>query len=177
MKFRNILITIAGVSALACSFLPDGDPNTSVNAHENFSPTPVRFQEITFTRLTIKEAERQKTGSLGFKGAIPKQDVVFTDAKTWEDFWHKYSVDEVVRVDFKKYSVAAVFSGEKESSGYSVEIIKILNDPASKVMRVKVEETKPSGPTGHLDVITYPSDVVMFPAQPSTVEFIHSGPE
>lgn len=134
-----------------------------------------QFEELPFTRLTIKEVEKQKKGSTGESGAIAKQDIIFGDAKAWRDFWRKYSRDEVENVDFTKYTVAGVFLGEKPSSGYSVEIKKILYDSERKVIQIKAEEQTPSASMGQLTVLTYPSDLVMFLTRPGTIEFIHSG--
>lgn len=143
--------------------------------YNGFSQDVSQLEEIPFTRLTIKEVEKQKTGSTGESGAIPKQDIIFSDAKAWQDFWRKYSRDDVENVDFTKYTVAGVFVGEKPSSGYRVEIKKILYDPQKKVIQIKVEEQTPSRSTGQLTVLTYPADLVMFETLPGTIEFIHSG--
>ena len=177
MKIRNILIAIMSVILVLAGILflnKASSTNTSENAYDNHSPTPARFKEIPFTRLTIKEAERQKRGALGTKGAIPKQDIVFSNTNKWQDFWRIYGSDEIENIDFTKSQVAGVFLGEKSNSGYSVEIKRVLYEADKHRIQIVVEEQVPSGSAIYATVLTYPADLVMFPKQSGDIEFIRA---
>ena len=177
MKAKRIFIAIAMAGLLSgiLLFNKSSSMNPVKFTYNGFSQDLSQLEEVPFTRLTLKEVEKQKKGSTGKSGAVPKQDIIFSDAKAWQDFWRKYSRDDVENVDFTKYTVAGVFLGEKPSSGYGVEIKKVLYDPERKVIQIKAEEQTPSASTGQLTVLTYPADLVMFPTRPGTIEFIHSG--
>ncbi len=88
-----------------------------------------------------------------------KENFVINDNKTYYDLWRKLypsclnvttdrgistvcdGVSIIPKIDFSKETVIAVFMGEKNTGGYSIEITKII-DKTDKVI-VYVNETTP----------------------------------
>jgi hypothetical protein len=131
-------------------------------------------QDVSFSHLKVKEAERQSKGAVKEEDAIQSQERVFTDSETWRAFWSSYQESEVPNVDFRKYQVAAVFLGAKPNPGYGVEIKKIIYNPRKKLTVIHVVESLPAPEMSYLALLVYPSDIVVFPPQPGKVQFVRT---
>ena len=130
-----------------------------------------QVQDITFSRLKVEAAEKQAKGSIKEELAIKARERVFTNSESWHAFWSPHVDGKVPQVDFNVNQVAAVFLGAKPNPGYGVEISKISYDPRKKLTVIHVVELLPDPEMSYLAVIVYPSDIVVFPAQPGKVHF------
>jgi hypothetical protein len=159
----------------------DMTPKTSKSTAEMITSFPSPKLEMTppkstvnklpFDRLKINAIENQKQGSVRTDEAIPAQELVFTDAKSWQGFWAKNNITEFPIIDFNTTSVAAVFLGAR-GDGYDVRIKEITYDPQRNVITIYVVELLPSPEQILLGVVTYPADVVSFSSKEAEVEFI-----
>lgn len=107
--------------------------------------------EVTVTYETIQEGTYS-----GIKEPLAK---IITDQKDWEDLWKKHvSVlvpqPLVPEIDFNMDVVAAIFSGEKRTSGYRIVIKSIVSTQDDVV--VTYQETQPPENSFTLQVITQP---------------------
>lgn len=75
-------------------------------------------------------------------------------------------------VDFDRVMIVAVFSGEKPSGGYGIEIAKIEEDAAKGQLRVFFRETQP--PSGFMAIqsLTQPYHLIKVKRLDSPVEFL-----
>ena len=106
-------------------------------------------------------------GPNGPRDAVEK---AITDAAAWAAFWKSYRGDKAVppAVDFAKEDVILVAWGEKPSTGYTIEVVRVERDKAET--RVRVRRTKPEGPVG--TVLTQPSCIVRIPKITGTLRFV-----
>ncbi|MBN2381093.1 protease complex subunit PrcB family protein [candidate division WOR-3 bacterium] len=115
-----------------------------------------------------------KCGSLQYSDA---GGMVFRDAKSWEAFWddHCRAVSlegenlEAPEVDFSAQMLVGVFSGEKPTGGYGINIQRVLE--GSKSLVVEYVEKSPDPDAMVSQVITYPCHIVAIPRSDKTVEF------
>lgn len=128
--------------------------------------------ELAFVPLKVEEAERQARGTVKVENAIPAQEQVFPDEKSWHTFWDKYG-GRAPKVDFNKNQVAAVFLGPA-SPGHEVEIRKITYDLHKKLIIIHVTELLPNPEKTYPTVVVYPSAIVVFSKEPGEVEFTHT---
>lgn len=97
---------------------------------------------------------------------------LLNDEKEWSELANRmYGENKVPYVDFSKYSVIAVFSGEKPSGGYTIEITDITRDGRTIVY---VNEMSPGANCGATAALTYPYHVVKVPKISGSVEYIYS---
>jgi len=106
-------------------------------------------------------------------GVTEPMDLVVKGESEWEYLWdltHRHLVPkpDLPEVDFQKEMVMATLMGERNSSGYRIEIYEIsLQDKVVKV-KVKNHETP-----GNLTLMTQPYHIVKIPRHPYKVEFEH----
>jgi hypothetical protein len=99
--------------------------------------------------------------ALGRFEAIPAQNVLFTNEVNWNAFWRKHAITPP-KVDFATNMVFAVFAGQKPSSGYAVEVKKIVFQTGQKKLLIEILEIEPPPNIGTLSVLTFPYDMVTF---------------
>jgi PrcB C-terminal len=102
----------------------------------------------------------------------PLQKVV-TSNEDWEELWKKHvSVivpqPPVPEVDFENYVVAALFAGEKRTSGYQIRIKEIAPQGQNIVVRYKMVE--PPENSFMLQVLTQPFVLIELPKPQGTVQ-------
>ena len=78
--------------------------------------------------------------------------------------------DEETNIDFNEYSIVAVFSGQKPTGGYNVEITGITE--TTNRIKIDVLETTPGEDCIVIQVITFPYDVVLIESIEKTPEFV-----
>ena len=108
----------------------------------------------------------------GVKDSFAK---VLTNQKDWEDLWKKHvSVlvpqPPVPEVDFDSYVVAAIFLGEKRTSGYQI-VLKEIAAEANNVM-VRYRTTDPPENSFTLQVLTQPHLLLKIEKPKGTVQLI-----
>lgn len=103
------------------------------------------------------------------KGPLEK---VIRDAKAWKEFWGS---SPVPKVDFTAEAGVVVVDRQRPSSGYSIEITKIVRERDAVIVSFK-RSAPPKG-TGQLAVITEPSCVVRAKLPPDLpVRFVEEKP-
>jgi PrcB C-terminal len=102
-----------------------------------------------------------------YSGVRAARNVVVANQQDWEHLWREHTSDvstpkPVPRVDFEAEFVVAVFSGEKPTSGYGVEIKMMSTRPTtfghSLVLVVEFAEREASDL--EMDVISGPHHIV-----------------
>jgi len=78
----------------------------------------------------------------------------------------------IPEVDFEKYTIIAVFMGELPTSGYSINIDKIIEEKMG--VKVFLTETMPGKDCQVNQVFTYPYQVVKVPKISKIVDFIYN---
>jgi hypothetical protein len=133
-------------------------------------PQPRGDVEAPLDRTLKKQFQQKDSAKIE---AIPAQTVLFTNETTWITFWKKFGI-AAPKIEFKTNAAFAVFWGEKPSSGYSVEVKKVLFQSERKKLRVEILELAPPANVSTLSVITYPFDVVAFakPGQWDTLQIV-----
>lgn len=95
--------------------------------------------------------------------------MVINSRDKWAEVWQQHTSDTVPpppvpQVDFTQHQVVAVFAGERNSSGYSVEIVTVetwTDNLTSLVITVKYYQPQPI--IAVLDVITHPYHIIRIP--------------
>lgn len=91
------------------------------------------------------------------------------DPKAWREFWTLLTQDPIPQVDFTRHRVAAVFLGQRPTSGYAVEIIDVV--PTAKAVVVRYRETTPSTEAAPMATPTSPYALLAIPAGTLPVAF------
>jgi hypothetical protein len=106
-------------------------------------------------------------------GVTEPMDLVVKGESEWEYLWdltHRNLVPKpgLPKIDFEKEMLLATLMGERNSSGYRIEIYDIrLEDEIIKA-KVKNYETP-----GNLTIMTQPYHIVKTPKYPYKIEFYH----
>jgi len=105
--------------------------------------------------------------SSGYRNA---DQLIIDNSEQWNQLWQEHTSDvippvETPPIDFAENLVVAVFSGEKPTSGYGVEIIsvetKTMSDCDRDYLSVRIHYNAPGSMTQ--DVITHPYHIVQLP--------------
>lgn len=108
----------------------------------------------------------------GLKEPVAK---VITNSKEWEDLWKKH-VSVLVpqpplpEVDFDSFVLAAIFTGEKRTSGYQIVFKEIVPEVNNVVVRYR--ETEPPANSFTLQVLTQPHIILKIEKPKGTVQLI-----
>lgn len=98
--------------------------------------------------------------------------MVIDNSERWLDLWQQHTCNTepsppLPQVDFTRYSVVAVFAGEKPTGGYSVEILtaqttgsEIKNQPS---LVITVEYRQPKAGEFVTEAFTYPYHMIKIP--------------
>lgn len=110
------------------------------------------------TAIPFERIAKRETSARG-----PACEKVIRDAKGWKAFWDHYAGGQIPMppppaVDFTKEAVVAVVDPVKPSSGYAVEITRIVRTREAVVVSLR-RETPPPG-KGQLAVMTEPACIV-----------------
>ncbi len=104
----------------------------------------------------------------------PRNSWAIHTEQAWSVFYIKLestsnSRPQIPGVDFSKYSILAVFMGEKNNGGYSTEITRVLQN--GKNVEVYVQETSPKPGDRNGQALTQPYHIVKIPKADGKVEF------
>jgi hypothetical protein len=116
--------------------------------------------QITFTTI-----------AQGISSGYRKFDQLIIDTpEQWEHLWEEHTSDlipplKTPSINFARNLIIAVFSGEKPTSGYRVEIISVETKDIADCDRphliVRVHQGLPASVTQ--DVITHPHHIIQIP--------------
>ena len=81
-------------------------------------------------------------------GIRVKQFLIIRSRAEWERLWRSHSSSnlpkqELPMVDFETESVLALFSGEKRTGGYAIEVARVEEDPKATQLKVFYREIAP----------------------------------
>jgi hypothetical protein len=94
------------------------------------------------------------------------------NSERWNNFWQLHTCNTeppppVPQVDFTRYSVVAVFAGEKPTGGYSVEILSAETSSSQTTDRpslvITVQYRQPSAGDFVTEALTYPYHMIRIP--------------
>lgn len=98
-----------------------------------------------------------------------KNNYVIQNKEEFQILWDKIgSLKLLDEIDFSKYTVIAVFQGQKNSGGYSIEITKIVEKKGVIIISIKELE---AGPGQAAAVITSPYHIIKTNKLTKNVEF------
>ena len=111
---------------------------------------------------------RMELAGLNARG-VGAGEYVFEEREEWEKFWDKRGSGPVPKIDFEKFSLVAVFLGQKPNPGYSVRIVG-ATESAGEVV-VEVIEYKPEPGMMYAQVIAYPFAAALIPRTENPIRF------
>ncbi len=126
----------------------------------------------------VKEMVLFETLAKGaYSGWTERAHLVIRDENTFGSVWSKvYSgaspAPPLPQVDFSREMVIAVFSGEKSTGGYGIEIAEIIN--RSDILEVRVIERTPGRGCFVTQALSRPYHIVKLPLINKTVIFTES---
>ncbi|GBC98446.1 hypothetical protein HRbin17_00958 [bacterium HR17] len=108
-------------------------------------------------------------------GVTKPQLRIVTNARDWSDLWRQ--VHRVVRpappvpsIDFTRYTVLAVFAGQKPTGGYTIRITRVTLQGQKAVVFVREEVPERGAFVTH--ALTQPFHIVAVPRVNANVQFI-----
>jgi len=114
----------------------------------------------------------------GFRSGIKERElVIIKSEKEWGDLWrlHKGAFPPeqyIPRVDFKQEMIVGVFSGEKKTGGYGIEITKIEENRDKGELIVFFLETQPPPKAMVTQALTQPYHIVKIRRIDLLVKFV-----
>lgn len=105
-------------------------------------------------------------------GYMKASQIVIENEEQWADLWEKHISNiepspPLPEVDFNREMVIAVFSGEKPTSGYPVEIVSVETKPSKikdhDLLIVKIRQRQPGKHEVVMDVMTQPNHIIKLP--------------
>jgi hypothetical protein len=106
----------------------------------------------------------------GTSGVKESQEVMVRSEAEWNELWSRHSPGRPVpRLDFSRVMVAAVFMGQKPTSGYAVEIQKVQSN--SGRIRVLYHITEPAPGAAVAQATASPFHIVVLPRVEGDVQF------
>ena len=99
----------------------------------------------------------------GDSGIVTREQLVIESQDEWEEFWGRHTsvripAPNAPEVDFSQETVVAVFSGEKPTGGYSIEIAKIEFDEYEATIFFEEVSPEPGQPVS--EALTQPFHIV-----------------
>ena len=103
--------------------------------------------------------------------------VVIKNENDWKALWNSHASlllppKEPPLVDFQTEMIVAVFSGEKGTGGYGIEITRIEEDSAKHVVQVFVRESKPPAGAIVVQALSQPCHIVKLTRVELPVTFV-----
>jgi len=97
-------------------------------------------------------------------GMRDRRFITIKTQKEWEGLWREHKSvgpsKEVPAIDLKQEMLIGVFSGEKRTGGYRIEITKIGEDLAKNQLNVYFRETGPPPDSLVVQMLTQPYHIV-----------------
>ena len=98
-------------------------------------------------------------------GMRDRRFIAIKTQKEWESLWREHKSagspsKAVPAVDFKQEMLVGVFSGERSTGGYGIEITKIEEDLAKNQLNVYFRETGPPPGSMVVQMLTQPYHIV-----------------
>lgn len=146
--------------------------------------TPLLFAFFAGCSATASDtAGRYAFATLGKgsqSGVRERKFVVIKNENDWTALWKSHASPslppkEPPLVDFQTEMIVAVFSGEKPTGGYSIEITRISEDTTKHALEVFVRESKPPPGAMVIQALTQPYHIVKLTRIELPVSFVIRG--
>lgn len=129
--------------------------------------------------LGSSDQDKQKEQTISFEtiesgtqsNITDTRNVVINSQEEWEVLWKEHQLEslEVPEIDFTKKTVIGVFSGERSSGGYTIEIDQIV--ATGKTMTVSALETTPGTSCFVTLSLTYPYHLIQIQKTDKALQF------
>lgn len=99
---------------------------------------------------------------------------IIKNKSEWQELWNSMFSNQTektspIQVDFKKYLLVAVFSGQKETGGHAIRVESVQNQKDKIV--IKVVETSPAENCILTPVLTSPFEIIKIEKSNLPIEF------
>lgn len=114
----------------------------------------------------------------GFRSGLRERKfAVIKTANEWKELWSSHMSGSIPpkalpSVDFQTEMIVAVFSGEKMTGGYGVEITKIEEARQKRVLTVTIRDSKPPADAIVTQALTQPFHIVKLEKVELAVTFV-----
>jgi PrcB C-terminal len=114
----------------------------------------------------------------GFRSGVRERKfVVIETVNEWSELWNSHVSGSIPpkappSIDFQTEMIVAVFSGEKMTGGYDVEIIKIEEAHQTHVLSVTIRDSKPPPDALVSQALTQPFHIVKLKKVELAVTFV-----
>lgn len=110
-------------------------------------------------------------------GVRERKLVAIKSENDWKALWKAHASPslppkEPPLVDFQTEMIVAVFSGEKPTGGYSIEITRIEENPTKHTLEVLVRESKPPPGAMVIQALTQPYHIVKLTRTELAISFV-----
>jgi PrcB C-terminal len=96
--------------------------------------------------------------------------MVIDNSERWSNLWQQHTCNTeppppVPQVDFTRYSIVAVFAGEKPTGGYSVEILsaETSDSQTQEQLAITVQHRQPKAGDFMTEALIYPYHIIRIP--------------
>ncbi|MBD3271443.1 MAG: protease complex subunit PrcB family protein [Elusimicrobia bacterium] len=185
-RFCRLLFLLCFIVLWGCTHIPRHHTHTrTVRTKKHTIPhKPIINQKIKKNPISETEQPMERRAKapplfkewIGTQSGIQEQkEIVIRDHKSWETLWnthvsYKSPSPSPPKVNFKRMMAAAVFLGQKPSSGYTVKITAIKRLPEKIIVHYR--ENSPPRDAMLLQVITQPFHIKLIEYSDKPVEFI-----
>jgi hypothetical protein len=151
-------VRLASIEALA--FLGGEQVQGSLQrAIKDQDPEVRKAAEEALERLKLDKAIPFSTVERGFHSEIREAiSTVFRSEDRWKRFWMRHAASEPHPIDFSKEMAIAVFMGEQQTGGFSLDIQQV--EDKSGLLKVLVHITKADQETIIPHVLTQPYHII-----------------
>ena len=156
--------TVKDTTETGASSGGESDEETTIEDQPAPKPAPKEGTPVNFQTVD-QGAYSSKFSSARF--AVHNED----DWKLlWKSAFKNKQGTTAPILDFSKYTLIAVFQGEKNTGGYAIEIVDIQE---SDILTIKVKEAVPAPGAIVTQAITSPYHIVSIPASEKVVVFVN----
>jgi hypothetical protein len=152
MREKHVIVGLAiALVAISIATILQMRTNDSPIIAESLEPTPVPFTELT----------RGATSAIA-----TSTNYLITSESQLEKLWQLVDAEgDVPKVDFNTQYVAAVFAGQRPTTGYAIEVSKVED---TTVRTVVVTLAKPGSDCVTGQSVTAPYAIIVLPKTPLT---------
>ena len=127
---------------------------------------------VAFGAVSVAHSEvpMEKVAAGERSGIAAARQVVVRSEAEWQQLWSELGSRQAIpKVDFDSRMVVGVFLGTRPTSGFSVQIVEVRDEPG--VLWVKYSERGPSPSAMVLQALTSPFYLISVPARRGDVRF------
>ncbi|MBI4247859.1 MAG: protease complex subunit PrcB family protein [Elusimicrobia bacterium] len=158
---------------------PSAASPQTFSAQANFNKSKLASSEVkadakaAFAPPPSIQSARAKDQPIEWRhifGGFPEPaQFVVRDSKKWQDLWTKMGNEKAPEIDFSSTMAVVVFMGEKNSGGYTTEILDAKAEGDRLIVRYR--ENTPAPGLFVVMALTQPYHIKLFPRSDKTVVF------